>query len=166
MSDRAAYEIDKRQAPFKVLRLKLAARTWALRIPVIAREQNISRLIERTKPTQGTPYAGLAIETVVRCCRKAVRRPILMADRPCLREGLLLQRFLTMAGFEPSLHFGVDKESLMKPIVAAHCWVIVGDRIINPPTPAMIEIMAVSRGRILSSGSRTPISSVKGEDIL
>lgn len=164
MSDRAAYEIDKRRAPLTVLRLKLATRAWALWIPWRARGQHLRRLIDQVRPAHGTPYAGLQIETIVRCCRKAVRKPILMADRPCLREGLLLHRFLSMAGFEPSLHFGVDKDSLKKPIVAAHCWVVVNGRVINPPTPSMIEIMTLSKGQISQSGAGAPSAGEPSRD--
>jgi hypothetical protein len=65
-----------------------------------------------------------------------------MKDRPCLREGLLVYRFLVMSGYEPTLHFGVDKASLNSERVRAHCWVKLGTRIFNPPEPSMVEIHA------------------------
>ena len=66
-----------------------------------------------------------------------------MAERPCLREGLLLNRFLVMAGYEPTLLLGVDRTSLNGPRVKAHCWIKLGARVFNPPTPNMVEIYTV-----------------------
>jgi hypothetical protein len=63
-----------------------------------------------------------------------------MADRPCLREGLLLNRFLVMGGFRPSLHFGVDRTSLNSPRAEAHCWVTLGEMVFNPPAANIVEI--------------------------
>jgi hypothetical protein len=134
------YRADRRNFPVTYLRLKLAARAWALWLPVLAQGKDLQPLLARAAPGRGTPYAGLSPETIAHCCRKVVRRPMLMADRPCLREGLLLNRFLAMAGFAPSLHFGVDRASLNTPRARAHCWVKLGERVFNPPDPDMVEI--------------------------
>ena len=131
---------DRKRHPIKLLRLKLAVRTWAIWIPVFALGKDLQPLLARAAPRRRTPYEGLSVDTIARCCRKAVRRPILMADRPCLREGLLLNRFLAMAGFSPTLHFGVDRTSLNGPTVKAHCWIKLGEQIFNPPDPNMVEL--------------------------
>jgi hypothetical protein len=136
------YRVDRRNFPVTYLRLKLAARAWALWLPVLAQGKDLQPLLARAAPGRGTPYAGLSPDTIARCCRKVVRRPVLMADRPCLREGLLLNRFLAMAGFAPSLHFGVDRASLNSSHTKAHCWVKLGERVFNPPDPDMVEIYA------------------------
>jgi hypothetical protein len=131
---------DRRRRPLKYLRLKLAVRAWSLWVPVLALGKDLAPLLARAAPADGTPYSGLSADTIARCCRRAVRRPILMRDRSCLREGLLLNRFLIMGGFVPTLHFGVHRDSLHSPRAKAHCWVEVGGQIFNPPEPNMVEI--------------------------
>jgi hypothetical protein len=137
---------DRRTQPFKYLRLLLAVRAWALWIPVLAQGKDFKPLLVRARPGHGTPYAGLSVDTIARCCRKVVRRPVLMADRQCLREGLLLNRFLVMAGYAPTLHFGVDRTSLNDPRMKAHCWIKLGERVFNPPDPNMVEIFIQQSG--------------------
>ena len=139
-ADRARHESDRRRHPLLLFRLQLAVRGWSLLIAVVALQSNLSRLLSWTGPGKRKPYIGLGAETIWRCCHRTVKHPRVMRDRPCLREGLLLNRYLVMAGFEPSLHFGIDKDSIRDPKVRAHCWVRLGARIFNPPTPAMIEI--------------------------
>jgi hypothetical protein len=136
---RQHHRVD-RSHPLRYLRLKLAMRAWALWVPVLALGKDLKPLLARTSPGQGTPYAGLSAETVARCCHKAARHPILMADRPCLREGLLLNRFLLMAGFSPTLHFGIDRTSLNSPRARAHCWIELDGRVFNPPAANIVEI--------------------------
>jgi hypothetical protein len=134
---------DRSSYPFKYLRLVLAVRAWALWIPVLAQGKDLKPLLARAGPARGTPYLGLSVDTIALCCRKAVRRPFLMADRSCLREGLLLNRFLVMAGHAPTLLLGVDRTSLNGPRVRAHCWIKLGARVFNPPTPDMVEIYSL-----------------------
>jgi hypothetical protein len=65
-----------------------------------------------------------------------------MKDRPCLREGVLADRFLRLAGYRPELHFGVERQSVTQDKLAAHCWVVLDDAVIlNRPTTAMIEVL-------------------------
>jgi len=136
------------------LRMKAAVRLWALWVPVLAREKHLKRLISRTLPrSSAKPYKGLTAHAIVKSCRKATRRPYFMADRPCLREGLMANRFLMLAGFNPSLHFGMDRTSLSAPTIAAHCWVVADDEVMNAPTPVMIEILRVANGAITRSGT-------------
>jgi hypothetical protein len=157
------YRADRRRFPFRYLRLKLATRAWALWLPVLALGKDLQPLLARAAPGRGTPYAGLSPDTIARCCCKAVRRPMLMVDRPCLREGLLLNRFLAMAGFAPSLHFGVDRASLNRPHTQAHCWVKLGERVFNPPDPNMVEIYA-HRNRRADIGGQGDVST-RGETL-
>lgn len=139
-SDKEQSLEDMRRYPLAYLRLVFAVRAWALWIPFVARNSDLSIILARTSARPGKPFEGLSPATIWRCCHKAVKRPWLMHDRPCLREGLLLNRFLAMAGHQPTLHFGVDKTSLDAPAIRAHCWVRLGDRIFNPPTSSMVEI--------------------------
>jgi hypothetical protein len=124
----------------KLVRLRFAVRIWALWVPIIARGTDFAPLLARAAPSYGVPYAGLSIDIIAKRVRRAIRRPWLMRNRRCLREGLLLNRFLVMAGYSPVLHFGVDRTSLGGRSVKAHCWVSVGERIFNPPDETMLEI--------------------------
>ncbi len=136
-----------------ILRMKAAVRLWALWIPMLARDTHLSQLISRTLPkTSARPYQGLPPRIIFRSCRKATRRPYFMADRPCLREGLLANRFLILAGLRPSLHFALDRASLGAPAIAAHCWVVADGQVMNPPTPEMLEILRVTNGSITHAG--------------
>lgn len=139
--DRKQDREDRRRWPLRYLRLNLAIRMWALWIPLLARETELSRLLVRAAPSLRRPYLGFSAGTIWRCCHKAVKRPVLMRSRPCLREGLLLNRFLVMAGHNPTLHFGVDRTSIHEPRIRAHCWLTLGDRVFNPPSPEMVEIL-------------------------
>lgn len=113
---------------------------------MLAQDANLSRLLRRTLPLWSRPYDGFSAGTIWRCCHKAVKRPILMSDRTCLREGLLLHRFLKLAGYNPTLHFGVDRNSVGEARVRAHCWVVLGDRVFNPPEASMVEILQHRNG--------------------
>ncbi len=145
-TDRKQEEQDRRRRPFLYLRLNIAIRIWALWIPLLARDANLTRLLARSTPPSRRPYAGFSAGTIWRCCHRAVKRPILMRDRPCLREGLLLNRFLILTGRNPVIHFGVDRASVGGPRIKAHCWVAQGDRVFNPPSPSMIEILEHRNG--------------------
>lgn len=126
------------------LALRLHVALWARWLPVLAREPELHRLLKRAAPPPGTPYAGIPADIIIRRVRKACRRPVLMRDRPCLREGLLAYRFLRLAGFRPRLHFGVDRDSAAAPRLAAHCWVSLDGRVVlNPPLPSHVEVLAV-----------------------
>lgn len=70
-------------------------------------------------------YAGLPVDYVARRVRKSVRRPWLMRDRRCLREGLLGFNFLSRSGYLPELHFAVDPASVSAERISAHCWVCI-----------------------------------------
>ncbi|MBB5754424.1 lasso peptide biosynthesis B2 protein [Prosthecomicrobium pneumaticum] len=85
---------------------------------------------------------GMSVSAIVRAVRRTTRRPWLMADRPCLRQGVLAYRSLRAAGFAPELHFGVDRDSIAEPSLRAHCWVVVdGAIVLNPPDPRMVTVL-------------------------
>ena len=51
------------------------------------------------------------------------------------------ERFLTLAGVPATIHFGVDRTSIGKAKLAAHCWVSADDMpVLNPPEPTMVTI--------------------------
>lgn len=124
------------------IRFRLALAFWARLVPLLAWERNLSSLLAVTKPRPATPYRGLQPDYILRRVKKATRRPRLMRNRPCLREGVLALRFLRLAGYDPTLHFAVERESIARDVLSAHCWVVLDQRtVLNPPTPSMVEIL-------------------------
>ena len=110
--------------------LWLAARSLPWRVA----GKSFEDILALASPKGRVDYSGLPAEYISRRVRKSVRRPWLMRDRRCLREGLLGFEFLRRSGYSPELHFAVDPASLSKERIAAHCWVcldgkpVVGDR--------------------------------------
>ncbi len=120
---------------------------WARWVVLLARGRDLGRLVARVRPGPGTPYAGMPAELILAAVTRACRRPRLMRDRRCLREGLLAFRFLCAAGYRPRLHFGVDRASAGRARMAAHCWITLdGAVVLNPPLPGHVEMHVVEPG--------------------
>lgn len=137
------------------LRFRIALWFWARLIPFLAWRRNLGSLLALTKPRSVAPYRGLAADYISRRVKKATRRPWVMRDRPCLREGVLAIRFLRLAGFDPTLHFAVDRNSVSHDVLSAHCWVVLDDKaMLNPPTPSMVEILVYAGDRLIPPASR------------
>ena len=130
--------------PLNNIYLLISVRFWALLLPLMARTDNLDVLLKRCAPAGGTYFMGISAPKIARQIRKAVRKPYLMRDRPCLREGLLLFRFLTIAGYRVTLHFGVDRTSIDKKTMSAHCWVVLKDQTYLPPDNTIVEIARYS----------------------
>jgi hypothetical protein len=121
-------------------------------LPLLARRRDLNALLALTRVGGGEPYRGLAPSLIVRRVRLTTRRPWLMRDRPCLRQGLLAMRFLRLAGYRPVLHFGVDRTTVTRNVLSAHCWVTLDDEVLfNPATPTMVEILSFEDGRLVPS---------------
>src|SRR5690349_15094261 len=97
---------------------------WARLLPVLAFRRDLPSLLAFACSRTGRPYIGFAPAYVAKRVKRVVRKPWLMRNRQCLREGVLAYRFLRQAGHEPRLHFGIDRKSLNQSLVAAHCWVV------------------------------------------
>jgi hypothetical protein len=129
------------------LKFKTALWLWARWVPVLAWRRDLQTLIAATAPPQGVAYLHLSAAYISKRVRRATRRPFLMQDRPCLREGLLAYRFLRLAGFRPELHFGVDPGSVASDRLRAHCWIVLdGNIVLNAPERDMTEILVVRGG--------------------
>lgn len=123
-------------------RFRIALWLWARVVPILAWRSDLVTLLRRVSPSSRTPYKGLPADLIAYRAKRAVRRPHVMADRPCLREGLLAERFLRLAGFKPELRFGISRQSVARDKLAAHCWIVLhGDIILNAPTTDMIEVL-------------------------
>jgi hypothetical protein len=130
-------------------RIRFRTELWirARLLPLQIRGQNLSAILKSAEPATTAAYSGLEVAYIVRRVRKAVRRPIQMRDRRCLREGLLAYRFLRQAGHPAELVFGVDKRRIHGPDPTAHCWVrLDGAAILNPPEPDMTTILCHPSG--------------------
>lgn len=120
------------------LELWLRARLLPFRL---ARDLPLEDALRLATPRHPPAYPGLPVAYVAKRVARTVRRPWLMRDRRCLREGLLGFRFLREAGHDPLLHFGVDPASLGAPRLAAHCWVSVdGEIVLGPPRTQLIGL--------------------------
>jgi hypothetical protein len=129
------------------LKFKTALWLWARWVPMLAWRRELQSLIDATAPPQRVSFTHLPAAYIAKCVRRATRRPFVMRDRPCLREGLLAHRFLWLAGFHPELHFGVDPGSVTSDRLRGHCWVVLeGSIVLNPPERAMAEILVVRGG--------------------
>ena len=121
---RIALWCDARLLPF---------RTW--------RERPLAEVLLLARPLRGEYYAGLPISYILKHVLRTTRRPILMRDRRCLRQGILAFRFMNAAGYKSELHFGIDRTSLAGPL-KAHCWLVYdGKVVLNPPDPATMPIL-------------------------
>lgn len=123
------------------LHLWIAARLMPL---LVGSQRRFDAILEMAEVRGGPGVArGLGADAIVAAVKRAARRPWLMRDRRCLREGLLAYHYLSGAGYRPKLHFGVVPGTLDARRPGAHCWVAVEGRILlNPPDPNMIEIFA------------------------
>lgn len=132
------------------LRFRVALWIWARLLPVLAWKRSLPSLLKIVMPRKSIPYQGLPAGYIARRVKKATRRPWLMRDRPCLREGLLALRFLRLAGFEPALHFAVDRASVKSDVLSAHCWVVLDkETLINPPSQSMVEVLVYAGDRLI-----------------
>jgi hypothetical protein len=138
------------------IRFRLSLQVWALLLPLLAVRRDLAALLALTRVEADEPYRGLTPGYIVRRVKRATRQPWLMPDRPCLRQGLLAMRFLQLAGYRPVLHFAIDRASVTRSVLAAHCWVTLdGEVLLNPVTPAMVEILSYADGRIMPSVPQT-----------
>jgi hypothetical protein len=132
--------------PFPPSTLPLAVNAWvaARLLPLFASSAPIDRVLALATPPQGArAYGDFAPQAIADIAKRAARRPWVMREQRCLREGILAFRYLALAGHKPLLHFAIEKTSLGQPVPKAHCWVTVGGKIlINPPTPTMIDMFA------------------------
>lgn len=98
-------------------------------------------MLTYTQVPRDDAWTGVTAHDIAHWVLRATRKPWLMRDRRCLRQGLLGTRFMRMAGHDAELHFGVDQKSLSEPAVSAHCWVVVdGVSVLNDIHEGMVPI--------------------------
>lgn len=102
---------------------------WHARLlPTLVRQRDLQSVLRYADVQPDPAFSGLPAEAIAAWIVAATRKPWLMRNRRCLRQGLLGMRFMRLAGHDPELHFGIDRRSLAEPAVAAHCWVVLGGK--------------------------------------
>jgi hypothetical protein len=140
------------------LRFRLALWCHARLLPLRVRRRPLCDVLALAPLEAGTTYRGLPLPYILKHVRRTVRKPLFMRDRRCLREGLLAFRFMAAAGYEPELHFGIDRKSVADASVKAHCWVVHGgEAVLNSPDDNMVRILV--HGGAAPHNSRSDITS-------
>ena len=124
-------------------RLSFGVSLWiaARLLPLRAARKPWRRVLGMAEPTS-LRFAGLHHDYIAARVLHATRRPWLMRDRRCLRQGLLGCRFLAEAGYAPELHFGIDGDSIGTHRLSAHCWVCInGKPVLNDRINHMTTIL-------------------------
>lgn len=102
---------------------------WHARmLPAIVGRRDLQAVLRYADVRPDPRFAGIPAEAIAGWVIAATRKPWLMRKRRCLRQGLLGMRFMRLAGHDPELHFGIERQSLARPAVAAHCWVVLSGR--------------------------------------
>lgn len=124
-------------------RLRFRADVWlaARLLPLRLRGRRFEEVLKAVPVAPRRRYAGLSAEYISRTVFRVTRRPLLMRDRRCLRQGLLGFGYMAQAGLKPELHFAVERDSVPTGQLAAHCWVCVdGQPVLSDRTPDMVTI--------------------------
>jgi hypothetical protein len=129
------------------VRFRLALWFNARLLPLqLWRDRPLADVLSLADAAPGGRYVGLPAGYVLKRVLKTTRRPLLMRDRRCLRQGILAFKFMNAAGYRSELHFGVDRASVAGP-VKAHCWLVHDGKIVlNPPDSDTVPILIHSVG--------------------
>jgi hypothetical protein len=118
----------------KYLRFRTSLWLSARLLPFRVRHRPLNEILTLLQPGNAQPYRGLPLAYIVKRICRTVRRPVLMRDRRCLREGLLAFQFLQAAGYKAELHFGIDTTTVATPDLQAHCWIVCNsETVLNAP---------------------------------
>jgi len=118
-----------------VLLLLLRGHVWvfATVLPALVWLLSLRRLVSLLTPSRVfRPYAGVAAEEIVSIVARRLAHPRVMRRRPCLRQGLTLLHFLSLAGLPAELHVAVYPPSTDPRRLHAHCWVSLDGRDLIP----------------------------------
>ena len=116
--------------------LGIHVRLVAWSIPLLDRVFSLNVLVRLARPPRWVrPYRGLDIDAIRQSTGKALANPRQMKRRSCLRLGLVLFHFLRLAGRPAVLNFSIGPPGRCHDCLHAHCWVTVGERVFDAPTP-------------------------------
>ncbi|WP_419909225.1 lasso peptide biosynthesis B2 protein [Hoeflea sp.] len=131
---------DRKHRPSERL---FRAELWltARLLPMLVARRNLESAMRLADGGGAPRYKGLSVEQISAAVLQVTRRPWLMRNRRCFRQGILGYRFLKMAGYRPELHFAIDARSLNAPTIDAHCWVVLDDKpVLNDIMDGMVPI--------------------------
>lgn len=112
-------------------------------MPFQVSRHSLQKALDLATPSGLTSYPGLPVSFIVHRVTRTARRPWLMRDRRCLRQGLLGFRFLREAGHDPVLYFGVAPNSICEEKLTAHCWIVInGKTVLGMPEMPLLTIYA------------------------
>ena len=130
--------------PAALARFILRCELWlhARLLPIQVRDKPLQQALKLAQPTpRMLHFKNLSPAYIVKAVRRTTRRPWLMRDRRCFRQGLLTYRYLLHTGHQPQLHFGVEPDVVTSDKVKAHCWVTLdGQTVIGESDIPYIEI--------------------------
>ena len=108
-------------------------------------DRPLSWVLSFANRSDGRRYHGLSTDYILKHVLDVTRRPYLMRDRRCLRQGLLAYQFLRRAGYDIELHFGIDRTHLAGGDMRAHCWIVRQGRAIFNEPPGDTQPLLVHR---------------------
>lgn len=116
-------------------------------LPLAIAHKSFDQIARYAHAEKSKLFVGASSEKIAAHILKVTKRPWLMRDRRCLRQGILGMRFLAKSGFKPVLKFGVDVKSIADDKLSAHCWVeIDGRAVLNDEMENMVVIYSVPEG--------------------
>lgn len=125
---------------FQKLEIWLSARI----LPFAIANKSFNEVTKYTQAEKSKTFSGVSSEKIASYIIKVTKKPWLMRDRRCLRQGILGMQFLSKSGYNPVLKFGVDVKSISSDKLKAHCWVeIEGKAVLNDQLDNMITIYSV-----------------------
>lgn len=121
------------------------ARLWceARLVPLRIAGKTLDQMLAMFEPRDSSALPRFPLDYVGRSVHWAVRAPLLMRNRRCLRSGLLGYEVLRQAGYAPQLHFSVDRGAANSVRVEAHCWVSIDGRpVVNAPNAGHVLLFS------------------------
>jgi hypothetical protein len=124
---------------------------WAAVLPVlkhVLRLDALARLMWRDRTA-----AGRADQEKILAFSRLLARPVAPGNGTCYERGLLVYRYLSQRGADPSLVIGVKRED---DAVTGHAWVTVDGAAIGEPETVEDFVPVVAYGR---GGGREAVSA-------
>ncbi|MEL6920621.1 MAG: lasso peptide biosynthesis B2 protein [Pseudomonadota bacterium] len=132
--------VDHARTPPAVRELRRTLYWHARFLPAYVAKRNLQSILRYLDVEHEQRFDGIEPARIRAWVLRATRKPWLMRNRRCLRQGLLGTRFMLKAGHKPDLVFGVDPASLKAPSIEAHCWVELGGEPVLNDAQGTLEV--------------------------